>query len=137
MATLWQRNESGLKLPTGSAARARKLLQRTARITKHRFVEVVLVFVTPVVSRALNRRYRKHDWVTDVLSFTYHARPVSGELVICLAQAARQAKRQRHSLARELDVLVCHGLLHLAGYDHIKPKDRVAMRALEDAVLKP
>ncbi len=136
MAVLWQQNESGLRLPAGAAGRARRLLLRAARLTKRRFAEVGLTYVTPHTSRSLNKRYRRHPWVTDVLSFTYQAQPVSGEIVICLAQAARQAKRRGHTLARELEVLVCHGLLHLAGYDHIRAKDRLVMRALEDKLLK-
>jgi probable rRNA maturation factor len=59
-----------------------------------------------------------------VLSFPYGVpelpdgtRPL-GEIVISVAQAARQAGEAGHSLASELRLLVIHGYLHLLGYDH-------------------
>ena len=137
MAALWQKNDSSLRLPVGSGVRARTLLQRTARLSGHSFREVGIIYVTTQVSRSLNRRYRKHDWVTDVLSFTYQAKPVVGELVICLQQAQAQAKRAHHSLSAELALLWVHGYLHLAGYDHVhSAPERKVMRSLEDRILK-
>jgi probable rRNA maturation factor len=136
MLVFWQRNESGRKLPRGARARAALLLKRVSRATQRAFGEVGVTYVTPAVSRQLNHRYRRHNWVTDVLSFTYHVRPIDGELTICLTQAERQARRFKHSLATELDRLLVHGFLHLAGHDHIKKAERTVMRSLEDRVLK-
>ncbi len=74
--------------------------------------------------RRLNRRYRRKDRTTDVLSFPSAgedlpdgSRPL-GEIVISVPQAARQAAKEGHSLSREMRVLVIHGYLHLLGYDH-------------------
>lgn len=73
-------------------------------------------------SRELNRRYRKIDSPTDVLSF-----PIGeefpdgfycGDIHICLPVAREQAVTAGHSLVKELRILLVHGLLHLAGYDH-------------------
>lgn len=128
-------NQLALRLPPGTAARLRALARAAGAFVKRKYGEVGFVFVSEEAIRALNRAYRRHDKVTDVLSFTYSAKPVSGEVVVCLAQAARQAKRRRHELKRELDILAVHGLLHLAGYDHMKHAERARMRALERKVL--
>jgi len=68
--------------------------------------------------RTLNREYRGKDTATDVLSFPAEAEGVAGDLAISVETAARQAEEQGHALEMELRVLLLHGLLHLAGYDH-------------------
>jgi probable rRNA maturation factor len=68
--------------------------------------------------RALNRRYRKKDQATDVLSFPADERGYLGDVVIAAGVARRQAEAAGHTLQTELRVLALHGLLHLLGYDH-------------------
>ncbi len=128
-------NRQARRLPPGTSLRLRALARAAGRAVRQKYGEVGFVFVSEEAIRALNRTYRNHDRVTDVLSFAYGADPVSGEVVMCLEQAARQAARRNHDLRRELDVLAVHGLLHLAGHDHMKPFERARMRALERKVL--
>jgi len=81
--------------------------------------EVSVLLTTDVGIRGLNRRFRKKNKATDVLSFP--AEPgfgVAGDLAISVETAARQAAEQGHRLSVELRVLMLHGLLHLAGMDH-------------------
>jgi len=73
--------------------------------------------------RALNRRYLKRDYATDVLSFSYgrikvDGAPFLGEIVLAPEIALQQAKRYRTLPERELGKLLVHGILHLLGYDH-------------------
>ena len=75
--------------------------------------------------RTLNRRYRRKDRTTDVLSFPFREGPYPdvsglalGDIVISLPAAERQAREAGDPLQRELDRLLVHGLLHLLGYDH-------------------
>ena len=89
-----------------------------------RATDVAIVLAGDATVRRLNRDFRGKDRTTDVLSFPAGnerlpdgTRPL-GEIVISVAQAARQARARGHSLARELRVLVIHGYLHLLGYDH-------------------
>jgi probable rRNA maturation factor len=79
--------------------------------------------------RALNRRFRRKDAATDVLSFPSDAPPHLGDIVIAAGVARRQAVSQGHPLRVELRVLALHGLLHLLGYDH--ERDDGAMARLE------
>jgi probable rRNA maturation factor len=74
----------------------------------------------------LNRRYRRKDVPTDVLSFPAHERGILGDVVIAAGVARRQAKHAGHSLQHELRVLALHGLLHLLGYDHERDGGRMA-----------
>jgi rRNA maturation RNase YbeY len=75
--------------------------------------------------RTLNRQYRGKDRTTDVLSFALREGPFAdlqpeflGDIVISVPVAAKQAREAGHSLAREIELLLVHGLLHLLGYDH-------------------
>jgi probable rRNA maturation factor len=76
----------------------------------------------------LNREFRGKNSPTDVLSFPAvawkfeagkgHANKTAGDLAISLETSARQADSMGHSLATEVKVLILHGALHLAGFDH-------------------
>ncbi len=77
--------------------------------------------------REANRKYRKVDRATDVLSFpSGEGRPYTrsggyiGDLLISAARAAEQAEQHEHSVTDEIQVLALHGLLHLIGFDHEK-----------------
>lgn len=81
--------------------------------------------------RRLNRQFRHKDKATDVLSFpaldAVNGR-VAGDLAISVETAARQAEEFGDSLATELQILVLHGLLHLAGFDHETDAGEMARR---------
>lgn len=80
--------------------------------------EVTIAVVPDSRVRALNRRFRRQDRPTDVLSFPAEEPDQLGDVVIAAGVARRQARAAGHSLRTELRVLALHGLLHLLGYDH-------------------
>lgn len=122
-----------------------------------RDAEIVLAFVDDAAMRELNRRYRRKDRTTDVLSFGQplprRAKGVSaaaslrreadgtlelGDVVISGAQAARQAKRRRWPLATEVAFLAAHGALHLLGYeDDTTTGYREMLRLGKEALMIP
>jgi probable rRNA maturation factor len=89
--------------------------------------------------RALNRRFRRRDHATDVLSFPVvdsdnglrhftratHSRFL-GDIVIARGVAAHQARAAGHSTSIEFRLLALHGLLHLIGYDHERDNGQMA-----------
>jgi probable rRNA maturation factor len=79
---------------------------------------------------AWNRQFLGHDFPTDVLSFPQQSADGSvGEIAISVDRAAEQARRYGHSLEREIEVLMLHGVLHLMGMDH--ERDRGQMKRAE------
>ena len=88
--------------------------------------------------RALNLEFRGIDKPTDVLSFPalpeVSAGVSGGDLAISLETALAQAKAHSHPLQTEVKVLILHGLLHLAGYDH--ERDQGQMRRRETRLRK-
>jgi probable rRNA maturation factor len=103
--------------------------------------EVSVVFTDDAHIRVLNRRYRRKDKATNVLSFPgAPARPgafgpLIGDLVFAAETIAREAATEGISLDDHLTHLVVHGFLHLVGYDHEVDADAVMMEGLETAIL--
>jgi len=105
------------------AAFARRVLRACGTGSQPvRIDELSIAFVDDATIRALNRKFRRKNKTTDVLTFP-------DEIVISLDQARRQARNERHSLATEVRYLIAHGVLHALGYDH--EADRGEMNALE------
>jgi len=100
--------------------------------------ELSLALVDDLVMAELNERHRDERGPTDVLSFSLvegaHSEfrgVLLGDVVIDVEQAARQARRARHSLDDELARLMIHGVLHLLGHDHEEDGEARRMRAEE------
>jgi probable rRNA maturation factor len=81
-------------------------------------------------ARALNHRFRRRGYATNVLSFTYGR---AGDLVLCHPVIAREAREQRKSVRAHYAHLVVHGALHLRGYDH---DDNASARRMEAAEVR-
>ncbi len=90
-----------------------------------------VVFTGDSEIRKLNRKYRKLDRATDVLSFYIGSDGILGDIIISTQTALRNAKRFGSSFEDEIKRLVVHGALHLCGYDHKKKSDRIEMRKKE------
>lgn len=82
--------------------------------------------------KALNVRFRRMNKATDVLSFPAEesnrrgAVAFAGELAISGEIAVENAKRLGHQPVLEIKVLVLHGILHLAGFDHERDNGQMA-----------
>ncbi|MDQ5816358.1 MAG: rRNA maturation RNase YbeY [Actinomycetota bacterium] len=82
--------------------------------------------------RRLNARFAGNDHATDVLSFPMMDdeeanESMLGDVVLCPEIARANAEKLNHSLDRELNVLLVHGILHLLGYDHQGKMDQSEM----------
>ena len=105
--------------------------------------DVTVILVDNAYIRALNRRWRKRNAPTDVLSFAMNLGPdaaynygVLGDVYISVERAREQAREYGVSFREELARLVVHGVLHLAGYDHEKPAEARRMRSREETFLR-
>ncbi len=127
--------EPAIQTQFGRALRRRRLasfLEEAAAATGLKG-EVSVLLTTDEDIRRLNRRFRRKDQATDVLSFPAPApldrrNPVAGDLAISVETAARQAAQLEQPLATELQILILHGLLHLAGYDHETDSGQMARK---------
>lgn len=95
--------------------------------------QVTVLLTSDQTIRSLNRRFRGKNKATDVLSFPADttapgSQAIAGDLAISVPTARRQASEQGHSLSTEIKVLILHGLLHIAGFDHEVDTGQMAKR---------
>lgn len=98
-----------------------------------------VAFLSPREMRALNSRYLRRNYATDVLSFSYdevrmEGRPFLGEIVIAPQVAVLHASRYGVPPEKEMRKLLVHGILHLLGYNH--ETDRGEMNRLQARLLR-
>jgi len=110
------------------------LLRRLAAHYRLKNPEMVLALVGTKTITNLNRRFRKKDQPTDVLSFpvgqtTSEGKFYLGDIIISVPQAWKQSLSHEHGLERELSVLTIHGFLHLLGFKHFKNIEREEEKA--------
>lgn len=104
--------------------------------------EFTIVITGDEQVHALNTEFRKVDDTTDVLSFpSREIEPDSGksylgDIIISHPRASSQADKTGHSSMNELCLLVIHGTLHLAGYDHSKKEEEKTMFGLQRKALE-
>ena len=93
------------------------------------------------IIKQINKEYRNKDTETDVISFAYNETEnigglnVLGDIIISLEKVKNQSKEYGHSEEREFYYVLCHGMLHLLGYDHIEEEDKKIMRKREQEIL--
>lgn len=108
--------------------------------------EISVTFVDNEEIRKLNAQYRDKDIETDVLSFPMGSdgeydinldtgAKILGDVVLSIEKAVEQADLYGHGLEREVGYLTVHSVLHLLGYDHMEPLDKVHMREREESVM--
>ncbi len=118
------------------------VLRGEARKKSEFGMAVSVVFVGVGRIRALNKKYRRIDAPTDVLSFCESEaagfpadntaqRKYLGEIVINLDQVKKNARAGQKTDRAELAWVVIHGILHLIGFDHKKAGEAAVMRKKE------
>lgn len=109
-------------------------------------IEINLLIVSSQKIKVLNKKYRKKDKATDVLSFSYFEGEqlvlpkqeafCLGEIIMSWPYLKKQAKNIGNTNEKEFKILIVHGFLHLLGYDHEVQKDFKAMNLLEKKAYK-
>jgi len=98
------------------------VVRREARLTG----DVNVLLTNDRKMRELNRRFRRKDKTTDVLSFPSLE---GGDIAISVPMAKQNARTLGHEVGDELKILILHGVLHLKGHDH--ERDNGSMARLE------
>ncbi|MCC7005763.1 MAG: rRNA maturation RNase YbeY [Ottowia sp.] len=128
----------------------RPLLRKWVKTALMQASEVTLRFVDEEEGRALNHSYRRKNYATNVLTFSYGQATSSegddatpndphdilfADIVLCSPVVEQEAQAQNKTLLHHYAHLIIHGVLHAQGYDHVRAKDAKIMEALETALL--
>jgi probable rRNA maturation factor len=109
-----------------------------------RSAELDIVLVDDGRQRELNRDWRGKDSATNVLAFpsgedaatlSANVPLLLGDVVLAAETVVREATEQKRSVADHVRHLTIHGVLHLLGFDHVKPRAAARMEALETTLL--
>lgn len=140
-------SQKEVKIPTGLRMLVRRCCNAVLRMENFQgAAEVSVTFANNEQIHELNKMHRNVDAPTDVLSFPmgedgkYDIDPATnakilGDIVISMEKAVGQADRFGHTLQREVGYLTAHSMLHLLGYDHEEPLEKVHMREKEELVM--
>lgn len=107
--------------------------------------EISLILVDLEEIHKINKEYRNIDRPTDVISFeadidedipSDEEDNYAGDIFLCIDKVYEQALSYGHSVEREFAFLLCHGVLHLHGYDHMNEEDEKEMFAKQEEILE-
>jgi probable rRNA maturation factor len=135
------------------AYNTKKLMHDVKKIMRYLGYEtfdIGIWLTTNKTIRFYNRKYRKKDKPTDILSFPYHPHIHAGEtiiahspedknigdLIISMQYVKKAAQELGVSLEKRMQILIVHGICHLLGYDHELDADYEIMHAKETEILK-
>jgi len=115
----------------------KKVVRKTLKMSNEKLDRfyISIVFVGEAESRKINRKYRRKNKSTDVLSFNLdsgynkNGKSLEGELVLCPDVIAKNARDNKVDFSRELAFVLAHGTLHILGWRHGKK-----MYALQDKI---
>jgi probable rRNA maturation factor len=147
-------NESGTEVDEAALAGLARHVLDEMRV--HPLAELSVLLVDEPAMTELHIRWMGEEGPTDVLAFPMdELRPpqpggtqgerdkpdqagipgLLGDVVICPAVAAVQARQAGQSVDAEIELLCAHGILHLLGYDHADAAEHAAMFGLQDRLL--
>ena len=99
--------------------------------------QFTLLLTNKTLIKKLNKKFRKKNRETDVLSFpikSHFNKNYKGDIAICYEIINVRSKKTNFNI--ELDKMWVHGLLHLLGYNHVRLKDYKRMLSKEQNILK-
>lgn len=94
---------------------------------------VEIIFCSDAFLLELNRKFLRHDFFTDTMTFAYQKRgdPIIGEVYVSLERVAENSKNLKIRYQEELKRVIIHGILHLCGYLDKKSQKRLMERTQE------
>lgn len=108
-------------------------LQRVAQQEDKTIREINYIFCSDDFLRAINEQYLQHDYYTDIITFPYDdTEDIQGDLFISIDRVEDNAKNLQVPFLQELNRVMVHGLLHLAGYGDKTEAETVQMREREN-----
>lgn len=123
----------------GRRIKIEKILRKIAKIISSEFKKngiISVAFVGGAKIKEYNKRYRRKDKATDILTFVLNEKDCLGEIIFSLADVKKRAKKSKQSTIKTAVYLIIHGVCHIFGYAHKRKKDAVKMEKKEEQIQK-
>tara|TARA_Y100000590_G_scaffold284306_1_gene319859 strand:- start:1301 stop:1753 length:453 start_codon:yes stop_codon:yes gene_type:complete len=131
-----------IKEPKKYFNRKLKKISKIIKFFKYKNVTFTILLTNSLNMKKLNKKFRKKNKSTDILSFPTFARKnlkFLKDKKIYIGDLAASYEiinsRSKKNFLAEFDKVWVHGLLHLIGYDHIKDRDYDVMNKIEKRIL--
>lgn len=126
----------GVQMPTLDQEKVSEWVEDVARSYGKRVGHVTYIFVDDAYILTVNRKFLRHDYYTDIITFDYsEGAVIGGDLFISLDTVRSNAGELGVPYGQELLRVVIHGILHLCGINDKGPGERETMEAAEDKAL--
>jgi len=104
---------------------------------KRKLGEICFIFVSRERMLYINRFFLKHDYVTDVITFSNNIKSIiAGDIYICTDVVLENADLMNVLFSEEILRVMVHGILHLKGYQDDNKKSMAIMRLKENYYLE-
>jgi len=120
-----------------------KKISKINKFFREKNIIFTILLTNSINIKKLNKKFRKRNKPTDVLSFPYFStknfqtikenKIYLGDIAVCYEIVHLRSKTS--NFTSEFDRVWIHGLLHLLGYNHIKNKDYFKMNNFEKRIL--
>lgn len=115
----------------------KRFLEKVIRDENRNPGDLVFILTSDGTILDINRKFLKHDYCTDVISFSYSAENiVSGEIYISVDTIRKNAVKYKVGITEEILRVMIHGVLHLCGYEDENERERVRMFKRQEEKLK-
>lgn len=126
----------GITFSLKNKSRTKKIVLSVIREEKKKAGDISFTFCNDKFLLALNKKFLKHNTLTDIITFQYPADKLTGEIFISIPRLKENARKFNVSIENELHRIMIHGILHLCGYKDKKVNEKKKIRKKEDYYLK-
>jgi len=120
----------------GQKSSIKKTIFAVIRNEKRKAGKINFIFCNDAFLLSLNKKFLKHNTLTDIITFQYPSINLSAEIFISIPRIKENSKKLKISFEDELHRVMIHGILHLCGYKDKTSQEKKEMRKKEDFYLK-
>jgi len=133
----WKRHISN---PNRYIKNKANLINNSLKFFKNKNINLSILLAGSKEVRILNKKFRKKNKTTDVLSFPFYTtadiKKLKNRNLYLGDVILNFDKIDKKNFKKDFNRLWIHGFLHLLGYKHYKNKDYYKMNRIEKLILK-
>lgn len=115
---------------------AKNWIKTIAESFKKEIDFINFIFCSDNYLKEINHKHLNHNYFTDIVTFNYNSEnKISGDLFLSIDRIRENAKTYQVTFEEELHRVMCHGILHLIGFNDKTASEQKIMREKENFCL--